>query len=161
MHHFRIEYDGERLFFRNSRSGDYNPYTISQQDIEKFEQWAHQYETTLKQLDPIPKLIKLGRDMFVWLDKVSNGWMQSLCAGAEPPLYVEFEVPLHAGGGPQAPSVSLAGFLIGDLTSPSQAAMRHELATRIEVTMAAMDEIDRLIFYQAGQTPGQRPVVSR
>ena len=56
------------------------------------------------------------------------------------------EVPLHAGGGPQATSVSLAGFLIGDLTSPSQAAMRQELATRIEVTLAAMDEIDREVL---------------
>jgi len=42
--------------------------------------------------------------------------------------------------------VSLAGFLIGDLTSPSQAAMREELAARIEVTLDAMDEIDREVL---------------
>jgi len=56
------------------------------------------------------------------------------------------EAPLHAGIGPQATSVSLAGFLIGDLTSPSQAAMREELAARIEVTLDAMDEIDREVL---------------
>jgi RNA polymerase sigma-70 factor (ECF subfamily) len=56
------------------------------------------------------------------------------------------EVSLQGMGGPQATSVSLAGFLIGDLTSPSQAAMREELAARIEMTLATMAEIDREVL---------------
>jgi len=56
------------------------------------------------------------------------------------------EVSLHGGTGPQATSLSLAGFLIGNLTSPSRAAVRQELAARIEVTLDAMDEIDREVL---------------
>lgn len=56
------------------------------------------------------------------------------------------EVAWQGGAGPQATSVSLAGFLIGDLTSPSQAAIRQELAARIEAMLGAMDEIDREVL---------------
>jgi len=56
------------------------------------------------------------------------------------------EVSLQGVGTPQATSISLASFLIGDLTSPSQAAIRGELAAAIEVTLDAMDEIDREVL---------------
>jgi len=56
------------------------------------------------------------------------------------------EVSLQGVGTPQATSISLASFLIGDLTSPSQAAIRGELVAAIEVTLDAMDEIDREVL---------------
>ena len=56
------------------------------------------------------------------------------------------EVSLQAGPAPQASSISMAGWLIGDLTSPSQAAIRDETARKIEEVLGAMDEIDREVL---------------
>lgn len=56
------------------------------------------------------------------------------------------DVSLHAGAGPQASSVSMASWLVGDLTSPSQAAIRDETARKIEQVLATMDEIDREVL---------------
>jgi len=56
------------------------------------------------------------------------------------------EVPLHAGRRPQLSSISLAGSLVADLTTPSQAAIRDELAARVVNVLDAMDEIDREIL---------------
>ena len=36
--------------------------------------------------------------------------------------------------------------MIGDLTSPSQAAIREETARQIEIVLAGMDEIDREVL---------------
>lgn len=47
---------------------------------------------------------------------------------------------------PQASSVSLAAHLIGHLTSPSQAAMKSELAEQLERALEEMDEMDREVL---------------
>ena len=51
-----------------------------------------------------------------------------------------------AGPFPQATSVSLAHQLLGRLTSASQAAIRAELQTRLQVVLNGMDPIDREIL---------------
>jgi len=56
------------------------------------------------------------------------------------------EVSLHLGPAPQVSSISLAGWLVADLTSPSQAAMRDEVAKKVEEVLEAMDEIDREVL---------------
>jgi RNA polymerase sigma-70 factor (ECF subfamily) len=56
------------------------------------------------------------------------------------------DVSLHGGPAPSATSLSLAGCLVADLTSPSQAAIREETACRIEKVLGAMDEIDREVL---------------
>jgi RNA polymerase sigma-70 factor (ECF subfamily) len=56
------------------------------------------------------------------------------------------EISLHRGAIPQATSVSLAHQLLGRLTSASQAAMRAELQTRIQVVLNGMDPIDREVL---------------
>jgi RNA polymerase sigma-70 factor (ECF subfamily) len=56
------------------------------------------------------------------------------------------DVPLQGRWGPQASSISMAGWLIADLTSPSQAAVRDETARKIEEVLGAMDEIDREVL---------------
>ena len=48
--------------------------------------------------------------------------------------------------GPQASSLSLAACLLGDLTSPSQAAIRAETARLIEEALDGMDEVDREVL---------------
>jgi RNA polymerase sigma-70 factor (ECF subfamily) len=55
------------------------------------------------------------------------------------------EVSLRAAGG-QATSMSLAAHLLGHLTSPSQAAMREEMARRLEHALDQMDAIDREVL---------------
>ncbi len=53
------------------------------------------------------------------------------------------EISLHRGALPQATSVSLAQQFLGRLTSASQAAIRAELQTRLQVVLNGMDPIDR------------------
>ena len=49
------------------------------------------------------------------------------------------EISLHRGAIPQATSVSLAHQFLGRLTSASQAAIRAELQTRLQVVLNGMD----------------------
>ena len=56
------------------------------------------------------------------------------------------EVSIHALRCPPATSISLACLLIGNLTSPSRAAIRAELATLLETAVESMDEIDREVL---------------
>jgi RNA polymerase sigma-70 factor (ECF subfamily) len=46
----------------------------------------------------------------------------------------------------QASSVALAAYLVGSLTSPSQAAIREETAWLIDRTLADMDAVDREVL---------------
>jgi RNA polymerase sigma-70 factor (ECF subfamily) len=56
------------------------------------------------------------------------------------------DVSLHARPSPQVSSISLAGWLIADLTSPSHAAMRDEVTETIENVIDAMDPVDREVL---------------
>jgi RNA polymerase sigma-70 factor (ECF subfamily) len=55
------------------------------------------------------------------------------------------EVSLPAGGA-LASSESMAGQLVGHLTSPSQAAMRRELQDRLRAALDEMDPLDREVL---------------
>lgn len=59
---------------------------------------------------------------------------------------VNREVSLAPVGGGQASSASLAGQLLGSLTSPSYAAARAELALRLEEALEQMSPTDREIL---------------
>ena len=54
--------------------------------------------------------------------------------------------PCTAGRSPQATSASLAQQFLGRLTSASQAAIRAELQTRLQVVLNGMDPIDREVL---------------
>ncbi len=56
------------------------------------------------------------------------------------------EVALGVGGGQEDTSLSIAARLAGDLTSPSQAAMRDERMQQLRQALAEMDEIDREVL---------------
>src|SRR5439155_6709311 len=56
------------------------------------------------------------------------------------------EISLHRGAIPQATSVSLAQQLLGRLTSASQAAIRAELQTKLQVVLNGMDPLDREVL---------------
>jgi RNA polymerase sigma-70 factor, ECF subfamily len=56
------------------------------------------------------------------------------------------EVSLQRPASTQASSVALAAYLLGDATSPSQAAIRDETVRQIEAALADMDEIDREVL---------------
>ncbi|MBY0395780.1 MAG: sigma-70 family RNA polymerase sigma factor [Thermoleophilia bacterium] len=58
----------------------------------------------------------------------------------------EREVTLHRGGPPAASTLSLAQFLLGRLTSPSEAAVRAERQLRIQEALDAMEPVDREIL---------------
>jgi RNA polymerase sigma-70 factor (ECF subfamily) len=56
------------------------------------------------------------------------------------------EVSLHRGGLPEADSVSLAAQLLGQLTTPSQAAIKAETRLRVQEALNSMDPIDREVL---------------
>ncbi len=56
------------------------------------------------------------------------------------------EVSLHRGAIPRATSYSLAEHLVGRFGSASQAAIRAELQTRLQVVLNGMDPIDREVL---------------
>ncbi len=53
---------------------------------------------------------------------------------------------LRAATGPEASAVSLAGRLMGDVTSPSQAVCREEAHKRLSHALEAMDPVDREVL---------------
>ena len=56
------------------------------------------------------------------------------------------EVSLRHNGSPGASSATLSGHLLGHLTSPSQAAMRAEVAALLEGVLDNMDDLDREVL---------------
>ena len=56
------------------------------------------------------------------------------------------EVPLPAEGVALASAESMAGQLVGHMTSPSQAAIRHELQERLRAALDEMDPLDREVL---------------
>jgi RNA polymerase sigma-70 factor (ECF subfamily) len=58
---------------------------------------------------------------------------------------VEMEVALPHGA-PFASAESMAGQFVGHLTSPSQAAIRHELQDRLRAALAEMEPLDREVL---------------
>ena len=56
------------------------------------------------------------------------------------------ELSLQRSAAAQASSIALAACLLGDLTSPSQAAIREETTRQIEAALAGLDEIDREVL---------------
>jgi RNA polymerase sigma-70 factor (ECF subfamily) len=56
------------------------------------------------------------------------------------------EISLHRGGLPEADSISLAAQLLGQLTTPSQAAIRAELRLLVQEALNTMDPIDREVL---------------
>src|SRR5262249_49932249 len=58
----------------------------------------------------------------------------------------EREISLHRGGLPEADSISLAAQLLGQLTTPSQAAIRAELRLLVQEALNTMDPIDREVL---------------
>jgi RNA polymerase sigma-70 factor (ECF subfamily) len=56
------------------------------------------------------------------------------------------EVSLRGWGGPQATTTSNIAQLVASATSPSQIAMRREVADRLEQTLENMDPIDREVL---------------
>jgi RNA polymerase sigma-70 factor (ECF subfamily) len=56
------------------------------------------------------------------------------------------EVTLHRGGLPEADSVSLAAHLLGQLTTPSQAAIKAETGLMVQEALNSMDPVDREVL---------------
>jgi RNA polymerase sigma-70 factor (ECF subfamily) len=59
---------------------------------------------------------------------------------------VDREVTLHRGGLPEADSVSLAAHLLGQLTTPSKAAVKAETRLVVQEALNNMDPIDREVL---------------
>jgi RNA polymerase sigma-70 factor (ECF subfamily) len=56
------------------------------------------------------------------------------------------EVSIYCGALPEADSISLAAHLLGQLTSPSQAAIKAEMRLRLQEALDSMDPLDREVI---------------
>lgn len=56
------------------------------------------------------------------------------------------EVTLYRGGLPEADSMSLAAYLLGTMTSPSQAVIKVETRLQVQEALNSMDPIDREVL---------------
>jgi RNA polymerase sigma-70 factor (ECF subfamily) len=56
------------------------------------------------------------------------------------------EVSIHRSPAPEASSVSLAHQLLGNLTTPTQAARRAELQSQVQEALSALDPVDREVL---------------
>ena len=56
------------------------------------------------------------------------------------------EISLHRGGLPEADSISLAAQLLGQLTTPSQAAIKAEVRLLVQEALSGMDPVDREVL---------------
>lgn len=89
-----------------------------------------------------------GMSPFIWLRTVL---MQTLTDVHRHHLGVQMrdadrEVDLQGGGYVQTTNASLAAFLVGNMTSPSQAAARAEMLQQVEQAVAGMDPLDREVL---------------
>src|SRR5262249_9602339 len=85
---------------------------------------------------------------YVWLRFLTVQRMQMLQRahlGAQMRSLAQ-EVPLPEAGVAFASSESMAGQLVGHMTSPSQAAIRRELHDRLRAALDAMDPLDREVL---------------
>jgi RNA polymerase sigma-70 factor (ECF subfamily) len=92
-------------------------------------------------------LVNPAVPVYVWLRFLTNQRMQMvqrMHLGADMRA-VGREVDL-APGGATVSSESMAGQLVSDLTSPSQAAIRHELQARLRAALDEMDPLDREVL---------------
>jgi RNA polymerase sigma-70 factor (ECF subfamily) len=85
---------------------------------------------------------------FVWLRMIV---MQTLTDAHRRQLGAQMrnagrEVALPGGHNPQTTSASLAAFLVGRCTSPSQALARAEMFDRVEGAIAAMEPLDQEVL---------------
>lgn len=58
----------------------------------------------------------------------------------------EQEISIHRAAWPEASSISLAAQLVGNLTSPSLAAVRAEMQVRLQNALNEMDPVDREVL---------------
>ncbi len=106
-------------------------------------------ETFLDMARRIPEyLADPAVPIYVWLRFLAVQRMQMIQRadlGAQS-RSVEMEVPLPEAGGPFASPESMAGQLVSQMTSPSQAAIKHELQARLRAALDEMDPLDREVL---------------
>lgn len=86
--------------------------------------------------------------LFIWLRLIAG---QTLAEVHRRHLGVQMrnparEVSVHGGNSPASTSLSLSARLLGNLTSPSQAAVRQETEKQLREALDSMDEIDREVL---------------
>ena len=107
-------------------------------------------ETFLEAHKKLPRYLdNASVPVFVWLRGVALDTLihvhrrhlaQMRDAGLEVSIYG------HGGDAVGVSSQSLAGWLVGDLTSPSQAVIREEAVAKVAEALEGMDEIDREVL---------------
>ena len=104
------------------------------------------YLAALQRLEHFPR--EEGGSSYIWLRLIV---MQTLVDVHRRHLGAQMrdagrEISLHGHADAGSTASSLAARLIGDQTSPSQAAMRAEATAELEIALSQMNEIDREVL---------------
>ena len=86
--------------------------------------------------------------LFIWLRKILNQTLADVHRRhlGTKKRSAKRDVSIHGGWSTESTSAALAIHLAGTLTSPSQAALRAELAAQIDAALATLSPVDREIL---------------
>jgi RNA polymerase sigma-70 factor (ECF subfamily) len=86
--------------------------------------------------------------LFIWLRKILNQTLADVHRRhlGTKKRSAKRDVSIHGGWSTESTSAALAIHLAGSLTSPSQAALRAELATQIDAALSTLSPVDREIL---------------
>ncbi|MFP4033311.1 MAG: CHAT domain-containing protein, partial [Desulfococcaceae bacterium] len=89
-----VSLDGNLLeFFANDPSGKpLEERTLSDNDFQTFRRWIETYRNCLRKSDEAAVLLRIGREMYHWLNG-ALGAMDRLLDDGGPPVAVEFRIP--------------------------------------------------------------------
>ncbi len=92
MKNLKIEYNKSEIVVSRSTERINSRSVNPPEDFNKFVQWINEYSLALKQYDNNEKLLKIGREMFTWLNGKQD-WLTQRLKNAEPPFFIEFQIP--------------------------------------------------------------------
>ncbi len=64
-------------------------------DFDKFKEWIDSYNHAVKQSDNRELLLKIGRDIFSWLNR-GQDWLVEYLKNPESPFVIEFRIPVRS-----------------------------------------------------------------
>ncbi|MCI0530343.1 MAG: hypothetical protein L0Y74_00085, partial [candidate division Zixibacteria bacterium] len=71
---------------------------IQGEDDARFRGWIESYQQAVKKDRPAELLLKLGKEIYAWLNTAFEGSLERLCSEVlDPPLFIEFGVPPQPG----------------------------------------------------------------
>ena len=92
MSSFLFEYTTDRIILRDKNKKRLGFRECKNSDRKKFSLWISRYREALKKSNQGELLLKLGQDIFNWLNVKSEKWMEIILKDPTEPLFIEFKI---------------------------------------------------------------------